>query len=150
VLLVLLALLVLCAPFLMTARNADEASRHVGENVQVRLSHDAAERHSRGVLAESHPALDQTRDYDSLAELTVGNDYAAEFLDARDAGGVMWDVEVVDESGRIDLNSANPQVLANALGLVSLLIRVITKEDTEIPVVSTKGLATEGLLVVYG
>ena len=150
VLFVLLALLVLCAPFLMTARNADEASRHVGERVQLRLSHDAAERHARGILAASHPSVDETRDFDSLDELTVPTDFAPEFLNAQDAEGVMWDVEVSDESGLIDLGSAGPQVIANALGLVALATKVISKDAQEIPVTTTQGFPDKGLLSIAG
>ena len=106
VLFVLLALLVLCTPYLMTARNADRAGSESADRAQLRLALDSAARHARAVLAPSYPSEDPTPYADSASELLVGNAFDREFLDANDPTGVMWDVEVSDVSGLIDLSSA--------------------------------------------
>ena len=53
VLLVLMALFVLCAPFLMTLRNADKASAEVADRSTLRVTLDAADRHARARLSAS-------------------------------------------------------------------------------------------------
>lgn len=70
VLLVLMALLVLCAPFLMTARNASRASTQLSDRAQARLALDAAVRHARASLGDSHPAIDLTPYWDDAEEIT--------------------------------------------------------------------------------
>lgn len=150
VLLVLLALFVLCAPFLLTVRNADLASAQHADRVSARLALDSAARHARASLGASHPAADKTPYTDSLDELDVTNRFSTAFLDANDANGVMWDLDVADVTGKIDLNSAPPQVIANLTGCVSRLRTKLTADATELPVHSTSGFAPEGLVWVGG
>ena len=71
VLIVLLALLVLTVPYLTTARNADRASSQLAHRTQARLSLDAAARHARAQLSQSHASVDPTPDSDSLDELVA-------------------------------------------------------------------------------
>ncbi len=147
---VLVALFVLCAPFLFTARNASETGVHMAEQAQLRLAQDAAGRHGRLVLGASHPAVDTTLDWDSLDELTVDTRFDPGFLDAHDPNGVMWDLDVTDEAGRIDLNSAGPHVIANVLGLSTLLTDVVEPADVTLSVSSTAGFGPEGYLWIDG
>ena len=70
VLFVLLALFVLTAPFLSTARNAARASRHVADDAETRLALDAAARQARARLDASHPSTDTTPYFDDLEELS--------------------------------------------------------------------------------
>ena len=65
VLLVLLALLVLCTPFLLTVRNADQASAQIADRASSRLALDSATRHARARLGQSHPGIDQTPYFDA-------------------------------------------------------------------------------------
>ena len=51
VLLVLIALLVLAAPFLLMARNADRASTELADRAEAQLGLDAAARHACGSSA---------------------------------------------------------------------------------------------------
>jgi hypothetical protein len=150
VLLVLLALFVLSAPFLLTARNADQASAELADRSLARLALDSAERHARAGLSPSHRALDRTPYSDSQDELSVENAFPAGFLDANDPHGVMWDVEVEDVAGKIDLASAPPQVFANLLGAVARVTEQVTPSAKEIPVNSTAGFLSEGAVFVSG
>ncbi|MDG1049479.1 MAG: hypothetical protein P8R46_04660, partial [Planctomycetota bacterium] len=121
VLFILLALFALTAPFLATARNADAASEFEVNDVQLRLALDAAGRHARISLDETHPALDPTPYYDGLDELDVTMEFPVEVLDPADPNGVAFGLSVVDVAGLVDLNSASPQVLGNLLGQVARL-----------------------------
>ena len=127
VILVLAALLVLCTPFLLSSRNADQASRQLFNRGEARIALDTASRHGRAQLAGSHAAavetangfesLDETPWYDSLDEVLVSNRFEEGFYDANDPAGVMWDLDVDDLSGLVDLNSAPPQMFANIMSL---------------------------------
>jgi len=150
VLFVLLFLLVFCAPFLMTARNADQASAQLADRTQARIAVESAGRHARAVLQKSHMAVDETIYFDSEQELVVDNAFPEAFLDARDAQGVMWDVQAKDLAGVIDLNSASPQTIGSMLGLVTRLSAVTEAEATELDVSSTLGFEPEGFLSIDG
>jgi hypothetical protein len=151
VLLTLMALLVLCTPFLMTVRNADQASAQSADRMSLELALDAAGRIASGRLGESHSALDVTPDFDSLAELRLGNRFADPlFLDPNDPRGVMFDLEVHDVSGRIDLNSAPPQVVANAIGAIGLTLASVAPDADEIPLTSAAGFQDAGFVWVAG
>ncbi len=148
VLLVLLALLVLCAPFLLGARNAERSSTELADRIEARVLLDGAARHARAVLGDTHPALDRTPYYDSLDELKVGEDFPPEFLRPNDPRGEMWRAEAQDVSGRIDLDSAPPQLFANLLGMSSRFTRPIKPDDKEkdLPVSSTRGFEPSGMV----
>ncbi|MDA1264595.1 MAG: hypothetical protein O2816_05905, partial [Planctomycetota bacterium] len=145
VLFVLLALLILCAPFLATARNANKHSQNHATNAQRRLALDSAARFARYRLSHTHQGSpDETQFWDSLDELKVEIDFDPEFVNATDPKGIMWDLDVRDISGLIDLNSAGPQMLANVLGLTTRLTEVIDGEASSLPVASDAGFAPEG------
>jgi len=146
VLFVLLAVFVLCAPFLMTARNADQASGQLADRARARLALDAAGKHARAELSQSHPAFDQTFTYDDLEELDVSNAFDSDFLNANDARGVMWDVESSDVAGLIDINSASPHVLANLMGVATRFTTVAEKEAGALEVSSVDGFPDSGYL----
>ena len=148
VLFVLIALLILCAPFLMTARNASRASHQLSDRVQSRLALDAGIKHARAQLGGSHPSLDATPYFDDLDELTVESALPPEFWNNHDPKGVMWDVESEDVSGRIDLGSAPPQLFANMVGSVTRLADPLKSKAKEIKVLSTRGFEPEGFLWV--
>ena len=148
VLVVLMALFVLCAPFLLTVRNADRASAQMADRATGRIAIDSATRHARANLGQSHRAIDETPYFDGLDELFVANEFPEAFLDASDPNGVMWDLDVEDEAGRIDLNSAGPQMLANLVGCVSRLTSTVSPDDLEFPVSSTAGFHEAGFFFV--
>jgi len=150
VILVLAALLVLCTPFLLTARNADRASAQMFDRRQAEVALDAAVVHARAVLERSHFGQDPSPYADSLAEITVSNEFPPDFLDASDERGVMWDLDVADLAGLIDLNSAPPQLLASMLGALSRVIQPVTADDKKIPLVSTEGFAATGFVWIEG
>jgi len=146
VVLVLLALLLLTAPFLMTARNASKSSARFADRVQADLALDSALREARSELSRSHPDLDDTPYWDDLAELTVEANLDPDFVDRLDDAGVMWAVEAEDLSGRIDLNSAGPQLCANVIDGATRLTAAVKAEDQTLPVSSTWGFPAVGFL----
>ncbi len=150
VLLVLIALLVLAAPFLMMARNADRASTELEDRARARLALDAAARHARVELGPSFPGADKTPYSDSLEEIRVKNAFDPAFLDPNDEKGLLWNVESRDVAGEIDLNSAPPQVFANLMGLSTRLSRAIQPEEKEVPLGSTANFEPAGVVWTGG
>ncbi|HUR27065.1 MAG TPA: hypothetical protein VM509_02670, partial [Planctomycetota bacterium] len=148
VLFVLIALLIMCAPFLMTARNSNKASTQLADEVQHRLALDAAVKHARAHLGGSHPSTDETPYFDDEAELKVESTLAPEFWNNHDPRGVMWDVDTADVAGRIDVGSAPPQLFANLLGCVTRTTEPIKAKDKVLKVQSTAGFDSEGFLWV--
>ncbi len=148
VLFVLIALLILCAPFLMTARNASKASTQLSDKVQTRLALDAGIKHARANLGGSHPARDATPYWDDQDELTVTSTLEPGFWNNHDPRAVMWDVDAFDVAGRIDVGSAPPQMFANMLGCVTRLAEPLKGKAKAIGVLSTFGFEPEGFLWV--
>jgi len=146
VLLVLLALLVLCAPFLMTARNTSKAGTQLADRAQARLALDSAVRNARARLSQSHAALDPTPYYDDAEELYTVDPLDPAFLNDRNDRGVMFSAEVEDVAARIDLNSASPGMFANLLGVTTRTVEPLKAEGTELIVSSTYGFAPVGFL----
>jgi hypothetical protein len=105
---------------------------------------DSGLRHARASLGGSYPAFDKTPFWDSLDEIKVDNHFDTKFLDANDAHGVMWDLEVDDVAGKIDLNSAGPQVIANIIGANARFNDVIAKDAKKMPVSSSSGFLSSG------
>ena len=150
VLFVLLALFALSAPFLATARNADAASQHASDRVQLGLALDGAARRGRSGLQATHPAIDETPYYDGLDELDVDVMASEGYPDPHDANGVAWDAEAVDLSARIDLGSASPQVLANLLSRVARLSFPMQAGDAALRVNRPDRFDEGGVLIVDG
>lgn len=151
VLVVLLALLVLTAPFLATARNASSAGAQAADRAEARLGLSSAARHARAHLSGSHPAFDETPWSDGPDELLVPRSLPKEFLDPHDPNGAMWDLDVWDESGRIDLDSASPFVLGNLTGLRGRLSRPVEPADRDvIPVNNLAAFPDSGVLILRG
>ena len=146
VLLVLLALLVLCAPFLAMARNADRASSQIADRAEARIALDGAARHARVVLADTQASLDKTPYFDSLEEIAVDNHFEPGFFDANDSKGLMWDLEVHDIAGKIDLDSAPPQVIANLFDGSARFSKAIAHDDKELPLSSAAHLEASGFV----
>ncbi|MEZ6021175.1 MAG: hypothetical protein R3F17_14085 [Planctomycetota bacterium] len=145
VLMVLLALFVLCGPFLASSRDSVQQGNQVADGTQARYAMAAATEVARARLGKTHPALDATPDSDSLDELTAP---------LRDLGGqpgqAQWGIGLEDESGRIDLGSASPGVLANLLGWQTRLVEVIDAGATEAAVDDPGTLDPEGGVVIAG
>ena len=145
VLFVLVALLILVAPFLMTSRNANHHSMQLANQAQRRIALGSAANHARNHLAYTHAgAPDETPFYDGLDELRVPVDFDPEFLNATDPNGVMWDLEVADVAGFIDLNSASPMVVANVLDMTTRLSDVVDGQAGALPARAGDGFEPEG------
>ncbi len=155
VLFVLLALLALSAPFLASARDVTKQSGYGADEAQARLSLDSAARGARARLGESHSSMDSTPDGDSLVELlakaqalpveamedAVDSDVGEESL-------ALWGLDVTDEAGRIDINSASPHVIANVLGWQTRLGEVLGDKSTSAQIASPGNLNPEGGVVL--
>ena len=156
VLLVLMALLVLCTPFLWTASNADRTSARLVSDVEVELALDTAFRHARHELGRSHAGFDETRYSDSEEETAPRPESVDERPLHDDPSGVMWSYETTDHAGLIDLETASPHVLANLLGQASYLYQPLGAEDVELSVAPADGFRSRGILsigseyVLYG
>ncbi|MFT7667363.1 MAG: hypothetical protein ACI8X5_000042 [Planctomycetota bacterium] len=150
VVLVLAGLLLLCTPFLLTARNADQSSQQIFHRAEAKIALDNASLHARALLERSHPSLDHSLYSDSLEELRVSNLFAGDFLDANDVKGIMWDVRTADVAGKIDLGSAPPQLLGAMMGNVTRLVVAIAADAEEIPLASVQGLDPTGYVWVGG
>jgi hypothetical protein len=150
VLFVLLALFVFTAPFLATARNADRASRHLADGAQARLALDAAARRARVQLEASHPAADKTPYFDDIEELSGASHADRRGFDPHDPKGVMWSAEVHDLAGRIDLDSAPPQVYANLFGAVTRLQEPLPAEERALKVGDADALPANGVIWIAG
>lgn len=148
VLFVLIALLILCVPFLMTARNANKVSTQLSDEVQTRLALDAGVKYARARLGSSHPSTDTTPYFDTEEELKVKSTLDPKFWNNHDPHGVMWDVDVADVASRIDVGSAPPQLFANMIGGVTRLSDKLKAKDKDIKVLSTAGFEPEGFLWV--
>lgn len=150
VILVLAALLLLCTPFMLTARNADQASQQLFHRAEANIALDNASTHARAWLEQSHPAFDSTLYADGVDELTVNTEFHEDFLNARDAHGIMWDVTTADVAGQIDLGSAPPQVFGALMGSVTRLVGPVTEEDGDFPLASVGGLDPSGHIWIGG
>ncbi len=150
VLIVLLALFALAAPFLLSVRRADQAGAQRVDRSSLTLAMDNATRHARAILRQTHPAWDATPDWDDADEFRYQGEWDREFFDNRNAKGPMWDARIEDLSGRIDLGSAPPQVLANLLGGATWLSSPVTNESGEFEVARAAGFDDAGLLWIEG
>ena len=146
VLFVLLGLLVLSAPFLSNSRDATRQGALAADRAQAGLTLQGAAQAARARLGQSHPALDATPDSDSYQEL-LG---AAQSFELPGDGTLLWGVQVSDESGRIDLNSASPGVLANVLGWQTRLSEVLPGRADEARVSDAGRLHPEGGVLITG
>ncbi len=146
VLLVLLALLVRTAPFLMATRNASRAGAQLADAAQGRIALDSAARYARSELSRSHPSRDRTPWADEPFELELSMQLDPKALDPFDARGVMWDAVAEDLAGRIDLCSAPPQVFANLLAAATRLNQPLASDGEELVVQSTAGFEDQGYL----
>jgi uncharacterized membrane protein YgcG len=150
VLIVLLALFALAAPFLWAAREADRAAARQLDQARARLALEDGARHLRHGLWASYPGFDRTPDHDGLDEFEVPIDLSAGAYPARDGSAPWFDHRAEDLAGRIDLDSAPPQVIANLLGVASYLTKPIAANDTTLPLAGAEGFGPTGYVWLAG
>ncbi|MSR61107.1 MAG: hypothetical protein EXS08_01495 [Planctomycetes bacterium] len=148
VLLVLVALFVLSAPFLVTVRNADQASGEAADRATLRITLDAAARHAAVKLAASHPSVDPTPYFDDASELAVSSVFPPDFLPTSDPHQALWGIAAEDLAGRIDLASASPHVLANLIGGTARLTSECKQKDGALEISDAGGLLNDGVVCV--
>jgi len=150
VILVLAALLMLLTPFLVSARNTDQGSSQLYDRALTRAALETARLHVRAELERSHFGIDPTAYSDSIEELSVTNRFPDDILNASDHIGVMWDVEVTDLAGLIDLSSAPPQLISNLMHTTTRLTRPVDSGDNTLPIANTAGMPSTGVIVIGG
>lgn len=149
VLLALLALLILCAPFLWTANKVDESAARVESAALARHGLDTAARELRHRLSLSHPSLDSTPNFDEAAEFDLDPE-RRDALGSLNEQGALWQGRAEDLAGRVDLSSASPQMIANLLGASTFLLAPLETDAKEITVADAGGFEPAGFLWIDG
>ena len=148
VLFALTLLMLLALPFAVSMSvGADAAMRDVDQTATEQASASV-----RALLlsdaALSHPAFDETPDYDGLDEWPVGVDLPPAFESLREDGRVLLGGEVEDLQRFLSLDSASPLLLANVLGTSTRLAEDLEPDATTMVVEDASGLPEQGYLWV--
>lgn len=154
VVLVITGLLVVAAPFFVSMNLEHKASRNYAWKARARHVAEGALRHAVSTLYATHedterltvadPAGIGPQDYDDESELAVRFDNInvygnVNFIDSRNA---IWEARVEDENGKINVNTAPPQLISNLLG-VTVLTSDAAYEDTRLFVEDTTPFWTD-------
>ena len=148
VLFALTLLMLLALPFAVSMSvGADAAMRDVEQT--------AAEQASASVrdllladVALSHPAFDETPDYDGLNEWPVGVTLPESFRALAENGRVLLGGEVEDLQRYLSLDSASPLLLANVIGTATRLTGDLEPDATSLVLDDASSLPEEGYLWV--
>ena len=146
VLFALTLLMLLALPFAVSMSvGADAAMRDVDQAATEQASASVREVLLSDV-ALSHPAFDETPDYDGLDEWPVGVDLPAAFDELREDGRVLLGGEVEDLQRFLSLDSASPLLLANVIGCSTRLAQDLEPDASSIAVEDASGLPERGFL----
>jgi len=152
VILVLVALTLIAAPFALSMRHL-ESSALVGFQRESALAGaEQALAAARRGLQSTHPALDvDTPHLDGLAELAP-QDLAARFPDLlpRDPRGSLRSVRVEDERSKVHLGTASLALLGNLLGGRAALVAEVAADDTLLQLDAADGWASSGVAWLEG
>ncbi len=146
VIVVLVALAVIAAPFALSMRSLESASllgfQRAAARADAALALAAARHHLQG----THPMLDGEPARDDLAELAPP-DLPSRYPDMlpRDSHGTVSSVAIEDEQGKVDLTTASPWLLGNLLGGRTSLVLDVDERAAALPVASTEGFPPAGL-----
>lgn len=150
VVVVIAALLAIAAPFVVSMRLHEKSSRAFTAQVKAKHTADGARNLAVGHLRRSH--ADEERRAREAGGTRVGDEegvdghdevqaFAPQALsglgsfDVANPKGSMAQVTVRDERGRIDLNTAGPDALANLLGSTVTRATISYREEDELPLV---------------
>lgn len=150
VVVVIAALLAIAAPFVVSMRLHEKSSRAFTAQVKAKHTADGARNLAVGHLRRSH--ADEERRAREAGGTRVGDQegvdghdevqaFAPQALaglgsfDVANPKGAMAQVTVRDERGRIDLNTAGPDALANLLGSTLTRATISYREEDELPLV---------------
>ncbi|HTE05472.1 MAG TPA: hypothetical protein VK824_04685, partial [Planctomycetota bacterium] len=147
VILALVALAVVAAPFALSMRGLQSQARYSFEQEAARADCDVALAAACAHLQQTHPFLDAASPWsDDRLEL-FPPDLAARYPDLlpRAPKGAIRSVTIADEQGKVDLATASPYLLGNLLGGRTLLTADIDAQQGALPVASTEGFPDAGL-----
>lgn len=148
VLFALTLLMLLALPFAVSMSvGADAAMRDVDQTATEQASASVRDLLLADV-ALSHPAFDETPDYDGLDEWPVGVDLPEAFDDLRENGRVLLGGEVTDLQRYLSLDSASPLLLANVIGTATRLTEDFEPDASSMVVDGAQNLPEQGYLWV--
>jgi len=146
VLFALTLLMLLALPFAVSMSvGADAAMRDVEQTATEQASASVRDLLLADV-ALSHPAFDETPDYDGLDEWPVGVDLPEAFAELRENGRVLLGGEVTDLQRYLSLDSASPLLLANVIGTATRLTEDFEPDATTMVVDDASNLPEQGYL----
>ena len=146
VLFALTLLMLLALPFAVSMSvGADAAMRDVDQTATEQASASVRDLLLADV-ALSHPAFDETPDYDGLNEWPVGVDLPPAFDELREGGRVLLGGEVEDLQRYLSLDSASPLLLANVIGTATRLTEDLEPDATTMAVDDASNLPEQGYL----
>ncbi len=153
-----LSMLILIAiPFVRSMRIEKRATSNQLSKVKAKLIAQGAFEYSLSQLSRSDDTLERYASQDKIFK-TPGFDSTQESevnfvfpnYRAKNPKGDLWSVEVEDEQGKIDLNSASPWLIGNLMAS-AICLRTVDKEGSIIRVDSTAHFPDEkGFLWVEG
>lgn len=146
VLFALTLLMLLALPFAVSMGvGADAAMREV-ETAAVQQASASVREVLLNQAAMSHPVLDATPTFDSLAEYPDGVELPAGFDGLRDEGRVLLGGGIFDLQRKLGLDSASPLLFANVLGTATRLSEDLMKGATAMVVEDASRLPDAGYL----
>ena len=148
VLFALTLLMLLALPFAVSMSvGADAAMRDVEQTASEQASASVRDLLLADV-ALSHPAFDETPDYDGLNEWPVGVTLPESFGALEEGGRVLLGGEVEDLQRYLSLDSASPLLLANVIGTATRLTGDLEPDATSVTLDDASNLPEEGYLWV--
>lgn len=148
VLFALTLLMLLALPFAVSMSvGADAAMRDVEQTASEQASASVRDLLLADV-ALSHPAFDETPDYDGLNEWPVGVTLPESFGALEEDGRVLLGGEVEDLQRYLSLDSASPLLLANVIGTATRLTGDLEPDATSVTLDDASNLPEEGYLWV--
>lgn len=149
VLMSLALLFSLGVPFLFTGQKRAEAARESFDRSRARVAVSSAGEQSRWMLAETHPALDSTPWWDSVAEWQLdGLGPLPQSLGGPwERSHESWGVETRSAQSLVSLATASPLLLQNLLH-PCFLTEDASFEDSSLAVTSTEGFPEAGFVLL--
>ena len=141
------ALLLIAIPFSLSMRDHRQSATTFAAGTHARLGVDAVLAKAKADLLRTHESLDETPDFDTLAELEVSLEGLP--FPVSDPRGRMWSVSVEDEQGKIQLDAASPFLLGNLLG-VARVTTPVAPGDSFVSVDDASAFPEDGGLVWVG
>jgi len=146
VLFALTLLMLLSVPFAISMSvGADAAMRDVEQTSTEQASASVREVLLSDVML-THPAIDETPDYDGLDEYPRGVDLPDAFSGLTDQGRVLLGGEVADLQRYASLDTASPLLLANVIGTATRLAAELEQDATTMTVDDASNLPDQGYL----